>query len=292
MSAGAVLTSSLAEWIASAFGPVCQISKCGGTELAGAFLHGTRSLPSYPGQISVKVLGMDIAVYDSDGQPLADGVSGELVCRKPFPNMPTHFLADPANKRYFAAYFSQIPQVWTQGDFVKVDKDTGGFYVLGRSDGVLNPSGVRFGSSEIYAILAKPQFTASIVDSLVVGQQRVDSRYSDSAEKVVLFVKCSARASSGKVLPRAQLIDAIRSQISKDLSRRHVPAYIFEVDEIPYNANGKKLEIPVKKVLCEGDYVLSKLKVNQEELRQVAKFVPFYQIEQLLEGSEKLSARL
>lgn len=110
VSTGAVLTPALANWIAEAFGPVCQISMSGGTELAGSFVHGTRSLPSYPGEIAVKALGMDIAVYGPDGTSLPDGESGELVCRKPFPNMPTQFLDDPERKRYFNAYFTGFPR--------------------------------------------------------------------------------------------------------------------------------------------------------------------------------------
>lgn len=260
--------------------------------MAGAFLHGTRSLPSYPGQIAVKVLGMDIAVYGADGESLPDGESGELVCRKPFPNMPTHFLNDPDKQRYSAAYFEKFPHVWTHGDFVQINKETKGFYVLGRSDGVLNPSGVRFGSSEIYNILAKPRFSAAITDSIVVGQQRIKSPYSDPAELVVLFVKCTPSASSGSLLPRPELRAAIDEQISKDLSRRHVPEYVFEIDNIPYNANGKKLEIPVKAVLCEGRAALNRLKITKEEMMQVAAFLPFHAIETVGNAAKKVYPRL
>ncbi len=110
ISTGAVLTIPLAQWLAEAFGPVCQISMSGGTELCGAFLHGTRSLPSFPGEMSVKALGLDVAVFSSDGKPLPDGESGELVCRKPFPNMPTMFWNDPGRKRYHASYFANFPR--------------------------------------------------------------------------------------------------------------------------------------------------------------------------------------
>jgi acetoacetyl-CoA synthetase len=103
-STGAVLTPALAEWLAEAFGPVCQIGFSGGTELCGSFMHGTRSLPSYPGEIAVKELGMDIAAFSHEGSPVPDGEAGELVCRKPFPNMPVMFLKDPGRKRYHSAY--------------------------------------------------------------------------------------------------------------------------------------------------------------------------------------------
>lgn len=109
-STGAVLTSSLATWVAEAFGPVCQVQMSGGTELCGSFFHGTRSLPSYPGEIAVKDLGMDVDVFTDEGKPAPEGEKGELVCKKPFPNMPVMFLNDSERKRYHAAYFQGFPR--------------------------------------------------------------------------------------------------------------------------------------------------------------------------------------
>lgn len=110
LSTGAVLSPPLARWLVEAFGPVCQISFSGGTELAGSFMNGTRSLPSYPGEIAVKELGLDIAAYSVDGKSVPDGETGELVCRKPFPNMPVMFWNDPGRKRYHKAYFEDFPR--------------------------------------------------------------------------------------------------------------------------------------------------------------------------------------
>lgn len=110
VSTGAVLTPGLAKWLAEAFGPVCQIGMSGGTELCGSFMHGTRSLPSFPGEIAVKALGMDDVAFSPDGTSVPDGDPGELVCRKPFPNMPVMFLNDPDRKRYHAAYFEGFPR--------------------------------------------------------------------------------------------------------------------------------------------------------------------------------------
>lgn len=110
VSTGAVLTPGLATWLSEAFGPVCQIGMSGGTELCGSLMHGTRSLPSFPGEIAVKALGMDVVAFSPDGAPVSDGEAGELVCRKPFPNMPVMFLNDPGKKRYHAAYFEQFPR--------------------------------------------------------------------------------------------------------------------------------------------------------------------------------------
>ncbi|KIW99293.1 acetoacetate-CoA ligase [Cladophialophora bantiana CBS 173.52] len=286
ISTGAVLTPPLAEWLANAFGPVCQISMSGGTELCGAFLHGTRSLPSYPGEMAVKALGMDVVVFSADGKPLQDGESGELVCRKPFPNMPAKFWNDHERKRYYNSYFATFPHVWTHGDFIQVNRETKGIYVLGRSDGVLNPSGVRFGSSEIYNILATPKLNGLITDAIVVGQQRVEPPFVDAAERVVLFIKCTPHASTGTWHPRTEVKSAICEQIVANLSRRHVPAFIFETAEVPYNANGKKLEIQVKAVLCRGKQALSRLKLTQEELRQIKWFERFYEIEKMAKEME------
>ncbi|KAK4893288.1 hypothetical protein LTR27_008411 [Elasticomyces elasticus] len=292
ISTGALLTPSLARWLAEAFGPVCQISMSGGTELCGAFLHGTRSLPSYPGEMSVKALGLDVAVYSEDGKELADGQAGELVCRRPFPNMPVKFWEDPGNKRYLESYFSKFPHVWVHGDFIQVNKTTKGVYVLGRSDGVLNPSGVRFGSSEVYHVLAMPKFQNAIADAIVVGQQRVKAPYSDATERVVLFIKCTPQASTGSVVPRAQLEMAIRETIAENLSRRHVPAFIFEAPDIPYNVNGKKLEIQVKAVLCGGAEALARLKLTELEFQQVKWFEKFHHIEKVVDSTPKQRVKL
>ncbi|OQU98890.1 hypothetical protein CLAIMM_04602 [Cladophialophora immunda] len=282
ISTGAVLTPALAEWLVEAFGPVCQLSMSGGTEICGSFLHGTRSLPSYAGELAVRGLGMDVAVFGADGNELPDGESGELVCRKPFPNMPAMFWNDPVRKRYYDSYFQGFSHVWTHGDFVRVNPQTKGIYVLGRSDGVLNPSGVRFGSAEIYNVLGSARFSGLIADAIVVGQQRLSAPYSDAAEKVVLFVKCTPAANTGTLRVREDLAAAIREQIARDLSRRHVPAYIFETDVVPYNANGKKLEIQVRAILCEGEAALRRLKLTQDELLQLRRYVPFYQIEKVV----------
>ena len=171
-SAGALLTESLALWLADSFGRnICQISTSGGTELCGNFIHGTQTLPVYAGENAIKCLGMDVDIFDAVGKPCPPGVAGELVCKKAFPNMPAMFLHDPQGKKYRAAYFEKFPGVWTHGDYIKLNPETGGLIILGRSDGVLNPSGVRFGSGEIYTLLER-YFQKQVVDAIVVGQQR------------------------------------------------------------------------------------------------------------------------
>ncbi|KAH0844046.1 Acetoacetyl-CoA synthetase [Fonsecaea pedrosoi] len=295
ISTGALLPVPLAAWLVEAFGPICQINMSGGTELCGSFVNGTPALPSYPGQCSTKALGCDVAVFGPDGTEVEDGQSGELVCRRPFPNMPVMLLKDPGRKRYFNAYFAGYPHVWTHGDFAKVDPETGGIYVLGRSDGVLNPSGVRFGSSDIYNVLLTPRFSQSISDACVVGQQRSFAPYFDSVERVVLFVKCTPSYQHRTHHPwilDPDLEHAIRAQISRDLSRRHVPTFIFRVPEVPYNANGKKLEIQVKAIVSGGRDAFEKLKATEEERKALAWFLPFYHIENVVKGTERPEVKL
>ncbi|KAK4082428.1 uncharacterized protein Triagg1_2240 [Trichoderma aggressivum f. europaeum] len=272
VSTGAILTTSLSLWIAKFFGPVCQVSMSGGTELCGSFVHGTKSLPTWPGQITVKALGLDVDVFSPDGHALEAGQMGELVCKKPFPNMPVSFLHDADKKRYFNAYFSQIFGVWTHGDLIKIDPRTNGLIILGRSDGVLNPNGVRFGSSEIYAVLEQ-HFSASVKDSLCVGQQRQER---DLHERVFLFLKFSSSPSEPS---RSQLKDRIRQKIAEELSRRHVPHFIFEVKSIPYNVNGKKMETQVKSILNRGKDAVSSMKVSDAEKASLEFFVKFFHIE-------------
>lgn len=150
------------------------------------------------------------------------------------------------------------------------------------SDGVLNPSGIRFGSSEIYNILTTPEFTPSILDAIVVGQQRVQPPlYSDPTERVVLFIKCTPSATSGTLTPSPILTAKIKDAIAKNLSRRHVPSFIFEAPEVPYNVNGKKLEIQVKAVLCGGEAALRKLKVTREEELSLRWFLSFFDVDKV-----------
>ncbi|KAH8704022.1 putative acetyl-CoA synthetase [Talaromyces proteolyticus] len=281
LSTGAVLTPALSSWMAESFGSLCQISFSGGTELCGSFVHGTVSLPTYPGEIPVKALGMAIEVYPSSSSPdhktpgpsLPAGESGELVCTQPFPNMPMHFLHDPGRRRYFNTYFSSIPGVWTHGDHMYTSPHTGGIYILGRSDGVLNPSGVRFGSGEIYSLIER-HFAEEIVDSICIGQRREG----DETEKVILFVVLRLR----NALPIRdgewhRLRARIRDCITKALSRRHVPSAIFPVSRIPYNVNGKKMEIPLKAVVSEGNRAFAKRKFTVDEVDALRDYVQYYE---------------
>lgn len=216
----------------------------GGTDIISLFGAPCPLLPVYAGEIQCAGLGMAIGVADSvTGEP-TPGQDGELVCAEPFPCQPLTFWGEGGDEKYKASYFERFPEVrraaaaaaaggpiWHHGDFVRIDPRTGGLTMLGRSDGVLKPSGVRFGSAEIYNILTK-YFGGEVEDAVCVGRRRE----TDRDETVCLFVvMCEGKAFGG------ELAERIRSTIRKELSPRHVPGVVEEAGGgIPKTGNGKK----------------------------------------------------
>lgn len=221
---------------------LCLGSISGGTDLISCFMGQNPKLPVYAGEIQGKNLGMAIETWDEDGKPVFN-VSGELVCTKPFPCQPTHFLNDPSNSKYHKAYFDRYPNTWTHGDYCLFNQRTGGCVMMGRSDSTLNPSGVRFGSSEIYNIV---EANEEIDDSVCVGQ------YFKGDERVLLFLKMAKGCQFNE-----DITNKIKEQIRRELSARHVPQLIFEILEIPYTTSGKKVEVAIKKILA-GETVKSR----------------------------------
>lgn len=187
----------------------------------------------YVGGTQGPSLGVPIAVYDSllpsgPGQTVPDGTPGELVATSSFPNVPPFLWGDkmPAGSpgtKYHLAYFARFDHVWAHGDFIVIHPVTKNITFLGRADGVLNPSGVRFGSAEIYTVLER-YFTDRIVDSICVGQRRPQ----DSDENVMLFLLMKP----GQKFDQ-KIVNEVKEAIRKDLSKRHVPRYVFETPEIP-----------------------------------------------------------
>ena len=175
-----------------------------------------------------------------------------------------------------------LPGVWTHGDLIRTNPVTNGTYVLGRSDGVLNPSGVRFGTSELYNVLSSPSLSAIVLDGLAVGQQRTASPYSDATERVILFMKVAPEYSTGTTFPKPEIVDKIKQGVVQDLSRRHVPSFFFEVDEIPHNANTKKMEIQVKQVCNGGREVLDRMTLTDAEREMLEGFVRFHDVEEVV----------
>jgi len=213
---------------------VLLASISGGTDIIACFMGENSVLPVHRGEIQSPHLGCAIQAWNDDGQSV-EGESGELVCTVPFPSMPVRFWNDPEGAKYNAAYFDKHPGVWAHGDYIYVNPKTKGFLMLGRSDGTLNPSGVRFGSAEIYNIVE--QFD-QITDSLCVGQRSPDGL----EERVILFLKMKDDLTD-------ELVNKLRRTIRSQLSARHVPALILQIADIPYTINGKKVEVAVKKIL-------------------------------------------
>ncbi|KAI9745063.1 MAG: hypothetical protein M1818_001341 [Claussenomyces sp. TS43310] len=267
-STGAVLSNDVFNWFYNkGFPPKAQlISMSGGTDIAGCFVGGTPLLPVYAGEIQVKALGMAVDILDAARDDCISvehlGQAGELVCTKPFPSQPVAFWGKGGSDKYRSSYFERFgPQVWCQGDFVQAEKDTGGLIMLGRSDGVLNPSGVRFGSADIYSVT---ETMPEIDDSMCVGQRRSH----DSDERVLLFVKMKQghRCSSS-------LITRLKTTIRAKYSPRHVPSYIFEVADIPYTVNGKKCEINVKQIVSGQKTAVSGTVANPNSLKLYEEFL-------------------
>ena len=235
---------------------VCLGSITGGTDIVSLFAGHNHMLPVHRGEIQCRCLGMAIESWNESANPVY-GESGDLICKKPFPCMPVFFWNDDNNVKYKEAYFSNYRGVWYHGDFVWINPKTKGIVMLGRSDGTLKPAGVRFGSAEIYNVIEK-FMVKGVHDSLVVGQRRAI----DTDERVVLFLKMR-----NDVALTVDLVNEIKMQIRKELSPRHVPAFVLPISEIPYTINGKKVEVAVKKIVSGYNVSASATLQNPECLK-------------------------
>ncbi|NHW88886.1 MAG: acetoacetate--CoA ligase [Archaeoglobales archaeon] len=210
----------------------------GGTDINGCFCAGSPTLPVYAGQLQSPALGMKIAAYDDNANPVYDQ-PGELVCEAPSPSMPIYFWGDKDYKKYRETYFEFFADkgknVWRHGDYVIFHSKTGGITFLGRSDATLKISGVRIGTAEIYNVVEK---LPEIADSLATSQEWKGD------QRLILFVKLKP----GYKLTE-ELKTKIREELRKKASPRHVPALIIEVPDIPYTVNMKKVEIAVRNIL-------------------------------------------
>jgi acetoacetyl-CoA synthetase len=234
----------------------------GGTDINGCFVAGTPIQPVYAGEIQGPALGMKVNAYDEKGNPVRDR-EAELVCEAPSPSMPIYFWNDPENKKYIEAYFSYykgIKNVWRHGDLIIYHSDTSGITILGRSDFTLKPSGVRIGPAEIYRIVEKFK---EIADSLAVGQKWKDD------ERIILFVKMA----QGYKLTE-ELKERIKKALREEASPRHVPALIFEVPDIPYTYNMKKVESAVYNIINGKPVTNRDALINPESLDYFEKLLP------------------
>ncbi len=206
----------------------------GGTDVCSGFVGGVPGPPVYAGEIQGIHLGVDAHAFDEHGESLKNEV-GEMVITQPMPSMPVGFWNDKNDQRYKATYFDTYPGVWRQGDFFMVN-DRGGCFVLGRSDATLNRFGIRIGTAEIYRCM---ETIDEVDDALIVNLDLPGGTFF-----MPLFVKLA----SGTELD-STIEEKIRNTLRDSYSPRHVPEKIYQVEDIPYTLTGKKMEVPVRKIL-------------------------------------------
>lgn len=236
---GSALPPSSSIWLRDNVGahiPVAAIS--GGTDVVSAFAGGARTIPVWPGELSAPYLGVSLEAWDEQGAQVHCEV-GELVITEPMPSMPVAFWNDLDGARYRAAYFDTYPGAWRHGDWITRTAH-GSIIVHGRSDSTLNRHGIRMGSADIYqAVEQLPEIT----DALVIGAEQPDGAY-----WMPLFVVLA----DGSTLTD-DLTARIRTTIRTRTSPRHVPDDIIQAPAIPRTRTGKKLEVPIKKLLQGAD---------------------------------------
>ncbi len=209
-------------------------SLSGGTDVCTPFVGPSPLLPVHAGEIQCRQLGARVESFDSNGEALVNEV-GELVITEPMPSMPIFFWDDTDDRRYRESYFQDFPGAWRHGDWIKMTP-RGSCVIYGRSDSTLNRGGIRMGTSEFYRIVEK---LPEVLDSLVV-----DIGHLGENERLFLFVVLQ----DGIELDQS-FVDHINEVISQELSPRHHPDEIYQVAEVPRTLSGKKLEVPVKRIL-------------------------------------------
>ncbi|MBI5087736.1 MAG: acetoacetate--CoA ligase [Actinobacteria bacterium] len=205
-------------------GDVMLTSTSGGTDICSAFVGGSPIAPVRAGEISVRYLGAAVEALD-----------GELVVTEPMPSMPVGFWGDPDGSRYRDAYFGERPGIWTHGDLLEFTK-SGGLIISGRSDATLNRGGVRIGTAEIYRVV---ESLPGVTDSLVV--------HHEDGDRLILFLTVEG------LDPERDIVTEAKQVLKGQLSPRHVPNEVYVVTAIPTTLSGKKLEVPVKKILAGAD---------------------------------------
>lgn len=258
-STGSPLAKSAFIWVYNAAKTDVHLASIsGGTDIVGCFLLGNPTAPVYAEQLQVPALGTDVAVFGDKGNELATDMVGDLVSRTPMPSMPLCFWQDKADKKRLSAYFAHYNNVWRHGDQIKKTKE-GGYTVYGRSDCVLNPSGVRIGTAEIYLPLAD---VLQITEMIAVGKKIADD------EVIWLFVVLQ----QGAVLD-ATLTETIKNCLRQAASPRHVPKNIFAVSQLPRTRSNKLSEMAVRQ--CVNGEAVSNIKslANPEALDEILKAI-------------------
>jgi acetoacetyl-CoA synthetase len=234
-STGSPLSIDGFRWVYAEVNPALALeSLSGGTDLCTAFVGGARMLPIHAGELQGPSLGAHVEAWNEAGEAVIDEV-GELVITQPMPSMPLYFWDDEGNVRYLESYFDLFPGIWRHGDWIKINKRLGAV-IYGRSDSTINRQGIRMGTSEIYRVV---ESFPEVVDSLVIDLEALGR-----ASYMPLFVVLRAGAELTQ-----ELQTAINQKIRAEISPRHVPNDIFAIAEVPYTLSGKKMEVPIRKIL-------------------------------------------
>ncbi len=260
-STGSPLSPEAFDWVyRQVKQDVWLTSISGGTDVCTAFLLGCPWLPVRAGVIQCRGLGAAVSAFDQDGRPLT-GEVGELVITEPLPSMPVALWGDRDGSRYRESYFSVYPGVWRHGDWVKVRQD-GGIVMYGRSDSTINRHGIRMGTAEIYrAVEELPE----VVDSLVVD---VPVPGGDTFMPLFLVLGPGVELEE-------DLVAMVKAKVRDQVSPRHVPDLVLRVPEIPKTLSGKKLEVPVKRILSGEDPDRA---LSRESLQNPAALEPFLEL--------------
>jgi acetoacetyl-CoA synthetase len=205
----------------------------GGTDIISCFALGNPTQSVYRGELQCRGLGMKVEVFNEKGE-LIQGQKGELVCTAPFPSMPICFWNDPDQKKYHEAYFEKFPDVWAHGDYVELTEH-GGIIIYGRCDAVLNPGGIRIGTAEIYR---EVESVPEVIEAVAITQKWQND------VRIILFVKLQ----DGVILD-ADFTSLIKNTIRENTTRRHVPAKVIQVTDIPRTFSGKIAELAVSDII-------------------------------------------
>lgn len=266
-STGSPLPRDGFQWVYDHVKPSVWLgSASGGTDVCTAFLVSHPWLPVLAGKLQCRALGAPVESWDENGRPVWNQV-GELVVTAPMPCMPVGFWNDPDRSRFRQAYFQHFPGVWRHGDWIEIDPDDGQCMIYGRSDSTLNRGGVRMGTSEFYRIV---ESLPEIIGSLVIDTTGLGPDGRETPGKLFLFVALRASVTFDDALA-----NQIQERIKIELSPRYLPDAIYAVPEIPQTLNGKKLEVPVKRIF-QG-YELSK-SVSREAMSNPDSLKPFLEL--------------
>jgi len=238
LSTGSPLSPESYEFVYDDIKPDLQLASIsGGTDIISCFALGNPILPVYKGELQCRGLGMDVDVFNENGQSVR-AEKGELVCKSPFPSMPVYFWNDNDNKKYKTAYFEKHSYndqpIWAHGDYAELTPNDG-FIIYGRSDTVLNPGGVRIGTAEIYRQVEK---LPEVIESIAVGQDW------DNDVRIILFVKLQENIQLDE-----ELILKIIQTIKDNTTSRHTPAKVLQVNDIPRTISGKISELAVRNTI-------------------------------------------